>query len=697
MLLFGAALALRVAAVLSARGSLVLATAVGDEQVFLEWGRRVAAGELVAPGRLWQAPGAAWLLGGWMRLAGGSLVAARLLWALLGALTTVGVWDLGRRLAGSRVAFLSGWIYALYAPAIFIALRLGKAAPATLLLILALDLGVRARGAERARARFGWGLAAGLAMGAAALTREALLAGLLLLPALVAWRCDRRAALASLGGALLALVPLGLRNLAAGVDPWSYTANLGPNLWIGNHPGADGLYQAALPGRGAPPFERHDAQQLAEKALGHPLDGGQVSGYWRAQALDWIGAHPLAALGLCVKRAWLLLSDTEWMDSVSQEAFGKEVGWFALLAAVMRFGLLLPLALVGLTRRGELLRWILPPLVLILAAHLPFFVFGRFRAPALPLLALLAAGGLLELPRLPRGGVVVLLALGLAIAFVRPPRSAESPVATTYNNVGVRLAAEGDEARAREAFERALRADPGHANANFHLGESLAMAGELTAARPFLERAVRLAPLYGADVHLVLALAHARGGAAQEARAELAQALALGGEDAGVLHRAGKVLRELGETERARSLYLAALERDPGLAAAANDLGWLERLGGDLAAAREAFERALAADPYLKPALVNLAGLLASAPDERVRDGARALLLAERAARAGVSDAVALDLRAMALAELGRFQEASRVCERALESARAGGREAYAEAIEGRLALYRAAQPYRSG
>ena len=50
------------------------------------------------------------------------------------------------------------------------------------------------------------------------------------------------------------------------------TSQFGPNFYIGNNPGADGTYQSLRFGRGAPEYERQDATELAERALGRQAD-----------------------------------------------------------------------------------------------------------------------------------------------------------------------------------------------------------------------------------------------------------------------------------------------------------------------------------------------------------------------------------------------------------------------------------------
>lgn len=62
----------------------------------------------------------------------------------------------------------------------------------------------------------------------------------------------------------------------------------------------------------------------------------------------------------------------------------------------------------------------------------------------------------------------------------------------------------------------------------------------------------------------------------------------------------------------------------------------------------------------------NLAWLLATAPDSTVRDGARALLLAEQLVAWRSDDAAYLDTFAAAYAELGRFEDAVRTQKRAV-------------------------------
>jgi len=88
----------------------------------------------------------------------------------------------------------------------------------------------------------------------------------------------------------------------------------------------------------------------------------------------------------------------------------------------------------------------------------------------------------------------------------------------------------------------------------------------------------------------------------------------------------------------------------------------------------------------------NLAWVLATSPDEAVRNGPEALAIAERL---DPQDATALSSWAAALAEVGRYPEATTVATRALEGIRASGNKDAEAKFAARLESYRAGKPWR--
>jgi tetratricopeptide (TPR) repeat protein len=199
-------------------------------------------------------------------------------------------------------------------------------------------------------------------------------------------------------------------------------------------------------------------------------------------------------------------------------------------------------------------------------------------------------------------------------ALAAQPQSVEARV-----NLGSVLALSGDRPGAAEQFRDALRLDPSNVTAHFNLG-SLLPPEE---ARPHLEAVVSARP---DDA---------------EARRLLAQALRDGGHLPEALEQYGKAIALAPADETAR-------------------LGEAETLVrlGRYAEARGHLEEDLKQMPTSGLLSHALARLLAACPDRSVRDGARALALAQAVWQAQPSAAHARTV-ALALAELGRCEEAA--------------------------------------
>lgn len=92
---------------------------------------------------------------------------------------------------------------------------------------------------------------------------------------------------------------------------------------------------------------------------------------------------------------------------------------------------------------------------------------------------------------------------------------------------------------------------------------------------------------------------------------------------------------------------------------------------------------------------VNLAWILATSVDGRIRDGARAFALIEPVARAFPENASVLDVYAAALAETGRFPQAAEVMSRTLELGKQAMRGPDLGKMSERLNAYRSGRPWR--
>jgi len=229
------------------------------------------------------------------------------------------------------------------------------------------------------------------------------------------------------------------------------------------------------------------------------------------------------------------------------------------------------------------------------------------------------------------------------------------------DNLGAILLARGELAAATTFFQNALRAKPDHAEGLDNLGLVKQREGKLDEAASYFRDALRCDPRFP-NAHNNLGTLLAQEGRSAEALEHFEQAVSLRPSFAKAHQNRGIVLERLGRTSEAIAAYRETLRFDPG--------------------AREVEKR--------------VAWILATDPDPAVRNGAEAVRLAQSASvAAGGRDAHALDVLAAAFAETGRFDDAVRTAEQALQLAGASTAGEARDAAEARLALYREGRPFR--
>ena len=107
------------------------------------------------------------------------------------------------------------------------------------------------------------------------------------------------------------------------------------------------------------------------------------------------------------------------------------------------------------------------------------------------------------------------------------------------------------------------------------------------------------------------------------------------------------------------------------------------------------FQKALAIKPGYVAAQNNLAWVLATSPQASLRNGIKAVGLAERANQlAGGKNPVILATLAAAYAEAGRFPKAIETVQHAMQLAEAQSNTALAEALQSQLKLYQVGIPF---
>jgi len=675
---------------------------LGDGRAYDLWALEIAGGNWFGDDVFYQAPLYPYFLSVVYTLFGHELWAVRGVQALLGSVSCVFIAMAGRDFISGRVGLLAGLLLALYAPAVYYDGLIQKPSLSLFLMSLVLLL----LGRFQQRPRWGWLLAAGASLACLGLTRET---ALILLPVVVLWLAvrfrdapggQRLAWVAILGlGVALLLVPVGLRNRALGDEFLITTAQLGPNLYIGNNPQANGKYVSLRPGRGGVRYERHDARLLAETDLGRKLGWGEVSAYWQRRSFDYVRGDPGGWLRLMAKKWHLVWHAREIVDTDSIEAYGDSSLLLRVLGMGFHFGVLAPLALLGLwgTRSQWRKLWLLYAILGSFACGVVvFYVLGRYRFPLVPVLLLFAAAGVTELWEVLRSGRRLalagsLLVLAVAGAVSNWPLRGVDPRATTYFNLGMELTELGRPAEAEVQLRTAIGIAPELSYTHMLLGDALQRQGKLAESIPEYRTALRLSPR-DAHTHTRLGIALAESGDSAGALRHYRTALGLDPLNGDAHNNLANTLLGRGRAAEAIEHYRRALALDPQNAGVHYNLATALRSTRAASSAVHHYREAIRLDPGHLLAHRFLAQMLAVCEEVAIRAGDEAVRLAQNAVRLtpGV-DASILDVLAAAYAASGRFEQAIRQEERAIELAA----PASASALRGRLELYRGGLPFR--
>jgi len=224
----------------------------------------------------------------------------------------------------------------------------------------------------------------------------------------------------------------------------------------------------------------------------------------------------------------------------------------------------------------------------------------------------------------------------------------------------------GDYPASRTLLEQAVNLNPNHYNSRYNLGVALAKLGEYSDAKEQLEKAIELGgaePQIRFELVTVLRNLGQTGQAAEQLKiyqqelqeranrtlaagkaAEAEQELSKGNvqkaveffregvaaapQDALLNYKLALALDRVGDTANERTALNRAVEIDPDLAVAQNQLGYLASLQGDLPAAENYFRLALRAAPGYIQAWISLAATLAM--ESRFSEAQEAVTIALR-------------------------------------------------------------------
>ena len=367
-----------------------------DSSVYLEQGRAVAGGDLAGSEVFKLSPLYRYLLGAILAVGGDDILWIRVVQSLLGALNCGLVYLIGRRLWGAKQGLVAAFILALYSPTIFYESKVINEP-----WVIAANLGGVLCLLSYREHRRAWELAlCGLCLGLSCILRaNALLLTLLFAGIGFLYQGDlpRRRLLHLLGfagGWALAALPVLLRNWIIGGQFVLLVTNLGPELYMGSHPDSPAI------GHGVPffiePHPRTISEGFREQAgllLGREMSHEEASRFWVKQTLKEILSRPGDYVRLLSRKLRVAAHNFEATDNTVYE-YEKQQS-VVLAFAFIGFGLLLALSGPGLvialrTRRTEQLP-LLACLVAYAASLAMTAVIGRYRLPAVPVMALYGA------------------------------------------------------------------------------------------------------------------------------------------------------------------------------------------------------------------------------------------------------------------------------------------------------------------
>lgn len=228
-------------------------------------------------------------------------------------------------------------------------------------------------------------------------------------------------------------------------------------------------------------------------------------------------------------------------------------------------------------------------------------------------------------------------------------------------NLGEAIFKQGRTDEAIGHFQKALQIEPNLATAHASLGAALFRKGQWNDALAHLRRALEIDPKQ-APAHSSLGAALLEMGRPDESLAHLRKALEIDPDDTDVNYNLANTFLHIGRANEALAHYSKTLQLDPIDTEALNNMSWI----------------------------------LATWPDALIRNGAKAVELAERADSLTRSESPIISATlAAAYAEVGRFSEALNAAQRALQLAIAEGNQVRANAIREQIELYQSGAAYR--
>lgn len=565
----------------------ILSELIGDASLFDSWAIEIADGNWAGNHVVLQ-PFYPYFLGFIYKFIGHNIFVVRIIQIIIGALSCVLLAKAGKYFFSGKTGLTAGFMLAVFPSAIFFDCLIQKSVFGMFFMSFLLLITGKTIHTPKSRYFFSTGVVLGLFI----LVREnaIILAPFLLFWIAIYFQHHSKTSIAlwitlfSLG-VILVFLPVGIKNkLNTGTFSLG-GSHFGSNFYWGNNPNSEGTYVELRTGRGNIVSELEDIQDLAEKDMGKKLTPAEVSNYWMNKALTYISSHPLHWINLLFKKAALIFNRVEIGDTIGIYGYAHESKILTFLNRIFHFGVLFPLAVIGLyvTFQQRKKIWLLYLVFFVYSSGLVlFFIFSRYRFPLAAVLLLFAAAGLCDLTNFlkthskKKRWIITALFL-TAMVFSNwklIPESISS--ATTYYNLARTYENNNNMKKAIQYYEAAIKTFPASAMAHNNLGKILIGSGDSKTALAHFKQAVVLNPQF-ADAHNNLGAALSASGKVSDAMVHLKKALQLSPDDPNIYNNLGIVFYRKGNFKKAASYFRKALILSPESKDIAHNLKNTER------------------------------------------------------------------------------------------------------------------------
>ena len=498
---------------------------------------------------------------------------------------------LGGRLWNKRVGLIAAAFLALYGALVFYDGALLTASPILFLNTWALML-------LFGRKRLHWTslIGAGILLGLSATARPfSIIFALAMVP--IFFRANRAKFVKNViflwGGIFLAVMPVIMRNYAIGGEWGLTTSSAGMNFYVGNHPGATGIYaQVDFLSTAEPDREREEFMREADRRCQCELTPGEASRYWFGQGLTFIIEYPQEYGRLLLRKAYFFLNQVESQNNLSfyfARDFSPILRW-----AFVGWWLVCPLGIAGWFASPRALKW--SPLAIYFLCYwlgcMMFFVSSEYRLPVVPVLALYGAHMVLFVWQAVRKGRLVSLSRPfIALVLIAIPVIYKDILAqkltlrrVDYYNFAALYERDGNMEQAANLYQKSLEIDP-----------------YFQPARTGLERTKK-----GAKPTVkVLDQAQSAFQRAEydEAINKFKEAIRRGHNEPETYNNWGLSLYKVGQMQDAEQAFENALKIRPGYDKAAFNMALVKRAQGASDAAHMYIDQALSYNPTYRQAL----------------------------------------------------------------------------------------------